>query len=165
MIVIPTVTDLSLLGVADPGVPNKERIVLRPAESIELGHFALLVGTPLSDGTIFPLRNLFFWFGPLEVGSPSWIYLYTGPGTYQRSHLPGTDQAVYVFHWHQPHILFGDASNLVPVLVQLGAVGFGGPGPTVAPMSAAEMLNLIGKLPPAPFSYPNVFPPPPKTKP
>jgi hypothetical protein len=79
MALLSTISELTLVGVADRGVPNKERIVLRPMETVNVGEFALIVGVISTENGFFPLPDLFFWPGNIEISPPSWLYVYTAP--------------------------------------------------------------------------------------
>ena len=126
MYVLPPVFELSFVGVSDPGVPNFERIVLRPTEELNLAQFGVFLGSANVQGTAAtPLPDQFFWFGELVVQPPSWILLYTGRGEFTMSHVPPDDVPAYSFHWGKSHTLFDAGSNLVPMLFALGGVTIG----------------------------------------
>lgn len=130
-IVLPAVHELSLVGVADAGVPNQERIILRPMESVNLAPFGLFLGFTNPDGSARPLLDNFFWFGEVIVSPPSWIIVYTGPGEFQQSKLPDREEQAYVYHWGKPATVFGQ--GMVPLLFRLGAFVAGGAVPAVKP--------------------------------
>lgn len=122
--IIPPVTELSLVGVSEPGVANHERIVLRPTEPTNLAQFGIFVGYKNPNGPITPLIDNFFWFGELVVEPPSWIVVYTGPGQYQQSTIQGTGHLVHSLHWGRPVTLFNHPS-FVPVLFRMDAILIG----------------------------------------
>ncbi len=141
MIAIPTIAEFTLIGVAKRGVPNEERLVLRPNERINLGQFGVLVARLQEDGSAVPLLNAFFWFGDIAVEPPSWIYVYTGPGTFSQSRISATKQPAYAFHWGSKQTVFHDPA-MIPLLIRLGGIGFGGFGETEAPLTEAELDAL-----------------------
>jgi hypothetical protein len=119
-----SVHELTIVTVEDAGLPNQERVVIRPTQSVNLGAFGLYLGQLNAAGMITPYRDQFFWFGELTVAPPSWIFVYTGPGTFRQTVITsGTDPA-YVFHWWKPHTLFG-RPGIVPVLMRFDAVAIG----------------------------------------
>jgi hypothetical protein len=124
---LPPISELSLLGVADRGVPNQERVILRPTEPVDLGRFAVLVGFTQDNGLVLPLWDNMFWFGELTVPTPSWIFLFTGPGQFQFSTIPGSQQPAYSFHWGRRITVFNDP-KLVPLIVSIAAVATVKPG-------------------------------------
>lgn len=141
MIVIPTIVEIALMGVANRGVPNKERVVLRPTEPVQLGEFALISVARNVDNNGVPLVDGFFWFGELQVSPPSWVYVYTGPGYYTASHISGSDVPVHVYHWGRKTTMFSDAVH--PALIRLGGVGFGSTGLIEPPMTVEELSELL----------------------
>src|ERR1700730_10382869 len=107
--------ELTIIAVADAGVPNQERVVLRPTESVDLGQFGVTVGIRNSGNPnlILPLADHFFWFPNLVVETPSWLFLYTGKGSYEKTTRTGTSETAHVFHWEREITLF-NYFELVP---------------------------------------------------
>ena len=138
MYVLPPVFQLSFVGVADPGVPNFERIVLRPTEEVNLAQFGVLLGLPEADGSATPLRDQFFWFGDLVVRPPAWILLYTGAGEFTTSYVAPDNVPAYSFHWGKPTVVFGAGSPLVPMVFGMGGVHVG------HTLSSTEVRRLKG---------------------
>ncbi|MEW6520038.1 MAG: hypothetical protein AB1461_11545 [Thermodesulfobacteriota bacterium] len=126
--ILPPLFELSYIGVAEPGVPNKERIILRPSEVINLAQCGILLGLKNEGGIITPLQDSFFWFGEVVVGPPSWIIIYTGSGQYQQTLIPNTEQTAYTFHWGKNYTLF-NFPNIVPVIFRMGGILTGTPVP------------------------------------
>lgn len=124
MIHFPPVFELSMMGVADPGVPNRERIVLRPTQKVNLGHFGLLIASPTDEGGYTPLRDHLLWLDEYRVAPPSWIFVYTGPGSARETEVEETGEDVLTLHWGKKTTLFGE-TNLRPVLFRLGSVAVG----------------------------------------
>lgn len=174
MALLPTISELTLVGVADRGVPNKERIVLRPMETVNVGEFALVVGVvSAEEGGFVPLPDMFFWPGNIEISPPSWLYVYTAPGTYNVSKITSTNHPVHVCHWGKKQVVFTHDS-IQPALIRLGGIGFGGAGQTEAPLTEADWARFIAALTPPPplpsipvSSKPTsaLLPPAPKTPP
>jgi hypothetical protein len=152
MALLPTISELILVGVADRGVPNKERIVLRPTEAVNAGEFALIAVWISPEGHYYPIADTFFWPGNIQITPPSWLYVYTAPGTYSVSKIPKTNHPVHVCHWGRKEVMFHE-DNVQPALIRLGGIGFGGTGKTEAPLTEAEVARLLRSLvspPPAP---------------
>src|SRR5665213_3607696 len=74
----PPPLELSLFGLYEPGVPGKERIVLRPTESVNLAQFGIMLGWKLANGNVVPINDNFFWFREMIAVTPSWIIIFTG---------------------------------------------------------------------------------------
>ena len=56
MTIFPII-ELSLIGVADPAVPNQERIILWPTQHVDLTNIAIIVGHKTKDEVTFPFRD------------------------------------------------------------------------------------------------------------
>jgi hypothetical protein len=129
---LPPVFELSLVGIADRGVPNHERIVLRPTEAV----FGVALGVQSAADLATPVIDQFFWFGELVVSPPSWVVIYTGPGEFQESRDPQTGQLVYAFHWGKPSTVF-TMPKVVPIVFRMSGVLLGPPPP-------ANQQGLLG---------------------
>lgn len=118
------VTELMLIGVVDAGVPNKERIVLRPTQATDLRQFLLVPGifNPTTGGA-HPIFDNAFWFPDVSVEAPSWIHVYTGLGNQTVDSLPGGD-VVHTFFWQRSTVVF-TFSDVVPVLIRIDAAVVG----------------------------------------
>jgi hypothetical protein len=110
--------DLRVVGLFDAGVPNSERIVIRPNRQVSLAGFGLAVGVSAGDVGALPIYDNVFWFPDMLVEPPAWLFLYTGKGTTRQTTLPAGEPAL-VFHWQRPYVVFGHA-ELVPVLFRVG---------------------------------------------
>jgi hypothetical protein len=119
--IFPPPLELSLLGLYDAGDPGKERIVLRPTESVNLAQFGILLGYKTENGSIVPLNDHFFWFCEIVVPTPSWIVVFTGEGTFDVIPHAQSGQPVYVFYWGRKQTIFHDP-KAVPIIFQLNAV-------------------------------------------
>lgn len=121
---LPTITELSIVGVGDAGVANQERVVIRPTEAIDLGGYGLFLGQLQKNGMVLPLFDQFLWFGDGEISPPSWLVVYTGPGTPQITTMRETGQPAYTVHWGKPYTVFQNP-GIVPVLFRFDAIGIG----------------------------------------
>lgn len=125
MIYLPPVFELTLVGVMDANVPNQERIIIRPTERVNLGHFGIfLARLDPSQGGHRPLADRFFWFGDVEVEPPAWVIVYTGHGKHQRTKIRGRDEQALVYHWGRDFTVFAN-ENVKPVLFRIGAIAIG----------------------------------------
>jgi hypothetical protein len=122
--IIPIVTELTVIGVADPGIPNRERIVLRPTESLDLAQFGILIAVKNEDGSVIPIFDNFFWFGDLFIDPPCWINVYTGNGEFQKTILSDSNQPAYSLHWGRKVTVF-NSPNIVPVLFRMDGILIG----------------------------------------
>jgi hypothetical protein len=97
---LPPISELSLRGVADRGIPNRERILIYSFSVTDLQNFILGIGYTADDRVVTPFRQYVYYFDDIVVPAQSWIVVYTGPGQTQVSRLPvpGNDIA-FIYHW------------------------------------------------------------------
>lgn len=119
--ILPTADQILLIGAIDRGVPNRERIVFRPAEPINLLQFVVCLALREPAGMVRPINDRVFWFPDMVVEPPCWIVLYTGPGTARTTTLPPSSQPAYTFHWGFPYTALNDPA-VVPVILGLGSI-------------------------------------------
>lgn len=124
MIYLPPVIEIGTVVIADPGVPNLERIVFRPTEPVNLGVCGILVGMKTGEGFI-PVNNLFFWFGEVEIKPPSWVLVFTGKGT-ARQEVDKSGNPMHLFYWGHEITLFS-FKNIAAIAIRFAGVTFGNP--------------------------------------
>ena len=132
--------ELVIQGVYDRGVPNQERILIRPTQAVNLGQYGIMLGVnnPQALNSALPINDYLFWFGDGIVEPQSWIFLYTGPGTARKTEMQNKEPA-YVLHWGRTHTVFA-GSSVVPILFRVDAVNLG-QMPTNLPQTALEFWN------------------------
>ena len=130
MIVGP-INELSVVDVYERGVPNAERIVIGVNEPVNMGQFGLLLGVRQQQGSAYPLRDNFFWFGDGYVRKGDWILVYTGPGESRTTELPGTSTKAYSLHWGREQTVL-ILQEIVPILFRLDAVNIPAQPPQIA---------------------------------
>jgi hypothetical protein len=123
-VIFPPPIELSLYAVADPGVPNKERIILRPTERVNLAQFGVLQAVKLRENYLVPLSDNFFWFGDIHVEPPSWIILWTGQGDTNLGEHPQTKQQVLSYFWGKKETMF-NGPDVVPIVFQMSSILIG----------------------------------------
>ncbi len=138
MFVLPPVHELSIVGIFDPGVPNRERVVLRPTEEINLASFALLLSLQTSEGGVTPLPDQFFWFGERWLTPPAWLVVFTGPGSYQEGAHETTGEPVLELHWGRASTCL-DLPGLAVSLVRMSGIS------SFAPPPAAVLPPIRGR--------------------
>ena len=124
------IRDLKVVGLADAGVANSERIVIRPNRQVSLAGFGLAVGISAGDAGALPIHDNVFWFPDMLIEPPAWLFIYTGKGTMRQTTMPSGEPAI-VFHWQRPYVLFGHP-DFVPVLFKVAFAEVGkrlGPSP------------------------------------
>jgi hypothetical protein len=138
VIMLPPIEDLTLVGVFDRGIANKERIVLRATKATEMAQYGIIVAwNPLGANTVSqPYNDFFFWFGDGVVQGGETIFVYTGKGEPRKTTVEGTSNVAYVVHWNRPTTLFAD-SRVVPLVITIGQLIVPG-----APLNALQLSNL-----------------------
>lgn len=124
MIVLPPVIELGNVVIVDPGIPNRERIVFRPTDHINLALCGILVGVQEGEGTR-PVSNLFFWFGEMEIKPPSWILVFTGKGENKLEH-DKSGNPMHIFYWGSTFTFFG-FKGVIPIVFRMAGLTFGHP--------------------------------------
>ncbi len=114
--------ELYLVGVADPGKANLERIVIRPTQPLNLNGYGLAVGVSAGSAGASPIFDNCFWFPAIEVQPPSWVLVYTGPG--QEGNADWQGEAVLNLHWQRQYTVF-TFEFLVPVLFRVEGAAVG----------------------------------------
>lgn len=121
----PPITSLTLLGVYDAGVSSRERILIRPTESVNLAQFGVLAALQLDNGQFMPLWDHYFWFGETLIEPPSWLVLFTCPGTPELKTDPKTGYPIQICYWQRKKTLF-HVPKVFPILFQMNGVLIGG---------------------------------------
>ena len=142
MLQLPNLSELHLVGVADRGVPNKERIIFRPREVVELQRYFVGLGfvTDATKGLFLPHKDRIFYFPEAYPTESDWVVLYTGKGQETTSELPTTGETAHTFFWGAENVLFTQ-SQVIPTLFRIGALQIPEQGP----------LNLPGYKPAGTF--------------
>jgi hypothetical protein len=123
---LPAIHEISIVDVFDRGVPNKERILLKPTETVNLGLFGLYLGRMMPNAMILPQNDNYLWLGDRIVQPPSWIFIYTGRGQFRETKMPLSNQPAYTYHWGKPITIFDDP-QIVPFLMRYSGIAIGHP--------------------------------------
>jgi len=122
VILLPQIPELELLGVADRGVPNRERVVLRSHGHVQMGGYALFLGIRShAPGFALPVRDSMFWLGDGPVRPDDWVIVFTGSGTPSNTQMPDAPGKIYLLYWGRPTTIFHDP-QVVTMLLRLGGV-------------------------------------------
>lgn len=130
--IFPPILELSMLGVYEAAVPNRERIILRPTDTVNLAQYCILVGYRTPEGQTIPVWDNMFWFGDLNVSPPGWIILLTGEGETKVDQRTANGQPAHIFYWGRKQTIF-NRPDFIPVLIQIGSVLIGGQVPNDTP--------------------------------
>lgn len=119
--ILPEVFELSVFGVSDRGIPNKERICVRAIYATNMAQFGILVGLRGENGGGIPINDNYFWFGEGNVGPNDWIFVYTGPGEARSSKLPNSDGMLHSVHWGRKTTIFNHP-DILPIIIRISSV-------------------------------------------
>jgi len=119
--IVDLITELTIIGVFDRGIPNQERIVLLPNQDLNLGQYGLMIGVRGQASMAFPIRDNMLWFGDGLVNKGDWIFVYTGPGEAKTTMLPNNQERLYSIHWGRKETILHHP-DLVPILFRVDAV-------------------------------------------
>jgi hypothetical protein len=122
MIYLPPIAELDLIAVYDPGIPNKERILLEAKTQVNLAQYILGIHWQSSSGLATPLND-YVWLGDQVVSPPTRLFIYTGIGTQQFGQFP--DGIPYLtIHMGRTSTIF-NRLEIVPVLLRIDALNIG----------------------------------------
>jgi hypothetical protein len=127
----PAPAELTVVGLFDAGIANRERVVFRVEAPLHFANFYVGLAIKLNDGNHSPLTDFVYWMG--HYGKAEWappgalIILYTGRGEDLITTV--ADEAyiqAYVMHWGRDKTLMStaDATFVVPMVMKVDAVGF-----------------------------------------
>lgn len=111
-----TVPGLDILKVADAGNLQKERVILRMAESTSLINFALINANATDDsGQVIDLNEHVFWFPDVVVNQGDYVRLYSKEGEIksQQGTYEGRPATFHNFYWGKQNVVWGYRSNAV----------------------------------------------------
>ncbi len=122
---VGSISELVVQGVYDRGVPNQERILIRPTQPVNMGQYGIMIGSKdvVHQNSAYPFNDSLFWFGDGIVEPSNWIFVYTGPGTARKTKMANQELA-YVLHWGRTHTIFAN-SSIIPILFRVDAVNVG----------------------------------------
>ena len=121
----PPILELTVTGLHDRGVANRERIQIRVDMDVRLAGFCIVHGTWIDGSTtLHPSGSHFFQFPDVEAKAGSWIFIYTGPGETRSTRLSGTLQPALALHWGCSETIFGEPNESFAIL-RIGGVEFG----------------------------------------
>ena len=127
-------SELSIVGIFDRGIPNQERIVLCVNEGIAMGKYGLMLGIRSANGSAIPIRDNLLWFGDAWLNKGDWVFVYTGPGEPRATAVPNNTENLYSVHWGREKVIL-TSPEVVPILFRIDAVLVPNEGTTLLPSS------------------------------
>jgi hypothetical protein len=120
--IVQLIIELTIVDIADRGLPNMERIVIRANSVVNLGQYGIMLGLRgAATSNAFPIRDNLLWLGDAVLLEGDWLFVYTGPGEPKITGLPNTNQRLISVHWGRPQTILNHEA-LVPILFRIDAV-------------------------------------------
>lgn len=119
--IVADIFELTIVGVFDRGVPNRERIALQANDTVNLGRYGLMIGVRGDTGSAFPIRDNLLWFGDGFLEKGDWLFVYTGPGQPKVTKLPSNEERLISAHWGRTQTVLHNP-DIVPILFRVDAV-------------------------------------------
>ena len=106
------------MEILDPGVPNKERVLVAVDEPTDLSSYVILQSFAPAPGKVAPGAAAAFWF-PSELASKGdAVVLLTGPGQATKETLPN-GRIGHVFFWGLQTTVFNNSETCVVLIEAL----------------------------------------------
>jgi len=153
MTFLPPIFELDYWGVYDRGVPNKERIIFKPRVRVNLTSFMIVTGIQKPENGVNALQPFYdnaFWFPDVVIDPPTWVFIFTGPGTPTVSTEQYTGAPLHVLYWGRKATIF-TTPNIVPVIMRHDGILFPpsiGRQLTEADLTSSQLQNLASSLKP-----------------
>ncbi|WP_156480591.1 hypothetical protein [Aquipseudomonas alcaligenes] len=106
---------LAITSFAEPGNIQKERIVLKAHEDIELGHYAIFRSKTSDDGKATSGRKIAYWFPDGKIKKNDLVVLYSKKGISSQKELEG-GRTAHFFYWGEPNAIWNDTKYTAVVL-------------------------------------------------
>ncbi|MEO1020724.1 MAG: hypothetical protein AAFY56_24060 [Pseudomonadota bacterium] len=128
--IVGDITELSIVKVLDPGVPNKECVAIQVNENLNMGQYGLMLGHYAQNRRAHPYWDHMYWFGDAILNAGDWVFVYTGSGTVNTAKASNDINDVYYLYWGKSSTVFAD-SIVVPILFRIDAVDVAEPPPNL----------------------------------
>lgn len=107
--------NIKIVLLTEPGIPDKERLVLRVASNDNIGRYIVFDSHEISPGSISSRPKNVYWFPDKNVSAGDYIVLYTKVGVNSElKNSAGT--TTHVFYWGKNTPLWlstGDGAILI----------------------------------------------------
>ena len=114
-------SQLRIVEVMEPGVPNRERIAIQALSPCNTATFCLMLGHMHLDGTASPIKDNLLWFGHAFINQGDWIFVFTGPGQTSVTPIENSTNKLISIFWGKENTVFQNRAT-VPMLCQMGTV-------------------------------------------
>jgi hypothetical protein len=107
---------LVLRNIVDAGLHDKERLILRATENVDLGDYAILVVGEVNPEELSTRVQFAFWFPYKPIKKDELVVVYTKAGQPREKALTGGG-ATHFYYWDLEDILWDTASQRNAVLL------------------------------------------------
>ena len=108
--------EIEIVGVADAGDLEKERLALKIVKSCDLGYFLVLDGLRLENGEVSTRVRQPYWFPDKKVKVGDRILLYTKKGVGPKQRTGDDGSTTYCFYRQLESTVWNRGGNTVLVL-------------------------------------------------
>lgn len=108
---------VKIRAIRDPGVPEKERLVLEVVQDDDIGHYAVFHTRVTGPGRVSSRIQKAYWFPDKQVRSGDVVSLYTKKGR-DNERRNADDSTSHFFYWNLDAPLWVD-KNVTAVLASL----------------------------------------------
>ncbi|MGZ8947797.1 MAG: hypothetical protein ACXW1W_20515 [Methylococcaceae bacterium] len=119
--IVDQITEITLMGILDRGIPNKECIAMQVKDRVNLGQYGIMLGVYSESKLARPFQDNLFWFGDGLVEEGDWIFINTGDGEPRTSETIDKQNSIYSLFWKKKNTIFAN-TNIVPILFKIEAV-------------------------------------------
>ena len=110
-----TKMNLEITGVQNAGDLERERVVLRASDDLDIGRYAVFMGKSGADGNVLSGHvPAAYWFPNKKIKSGDFVVLYSKQGTTSsKTNDEGRTSYFYYWGWKQPKWVPGTTAALV----------------------------------------------------
>jgi len=106
---------VEISSVADPGVGEKERLVIKALAEVDIGKYAVFVSSVSSSGSPTAGWKTAYWFPDAAIKSGDLIVLYTKSGESSKKDL-GSGRTAHFYYWGLDKTLWGTGKKTAVIL-------------------------------------------------
>lgn len=96
---------LEISSFADPGVHEKERLILKALSDVDIGKYGVFRSAVSEDEPISGTKAA-YWFPDKRIKAGDLVILYTKQGKSSKKEISGGHTA-YFYYWHRKESLWG----------------------------------------------------------
>jgi len=114
---------MKITGIEDTGNLEKERIVLKVLDDVDVGRYAIFKSKKIGDKKVSNKVSLTFWFQDQPVKKDDLVVVYTKAGTYKSTVNPSGNTS-HFFYWDLSSAIWNNEDAVVLLNVGEWSVEF-----------------------------------------